>query len=57
MRQYNVLNTEPKWFEKGAKEAIHSRAMNSSLSKDGGRYNLSPNLGHHKDESEDRQVG
>ena len=32
-----VLTTEPRWFERGVKEAIY---INPSLNRDGGRYNL-----------------
>ena len=31
---------EFRWFESGVKEAIHIRMSQSSLNKDGGRYNL-----------------
>ena len=37
-----VLTTEPRWFERGVKEAIYIRALNPSLNRDGGRYNLPP---------------
>ena len=37
-----VLTTEPRWFERGVKEAIYIRALNPSLNKDGERYNLLP---------------
>ena len=37
-----VLAVEPKWFERGVKEAIYIRAYEPSLNKDGGRYNLPP---------------
>ena len=37
-----ILTTEPIWFEQGVKEAIYIRALNPSLSRDGGRYNLPP---------------
>ena len=35
-----VLTVEPKWFERGVKEAIYIRAIQPSLNRDGGRYNL-----------------
>ena len=35
-----ILTTEPRWFERGVKEAIYIRALNPSLNRDGGRYNL-----------------
>ena len=37
-----ILTTEPRWFERGVKEAIYIRALNPSLNKDEGRYNLPP---------------
>ena len=37
-----ILTTEPRWFERGVKEAIYFRALNPSLNRDGGRYNLPP---------------
>ena len=37
-----ILTTEPRWFERGVKEAIYIRALNPSLSSHGGRYNLPP---------------
>ena len=37
-----ILITEPRWFERGVKEAIYIRALNPSLNRDGGRYNLPP---------------
>ena len=37
-----VLTTEPRWFERGVKEAIYIRALNPSLNRDGWRYNLPP---------------
>ena len=37
-----ILSVEHKWFERGVKEAIYIRAMNPSLNRDGGRYNLPP---------------
>ena len=39
-----ILTTEPRWFERGVKEAIYIRALNPSLNRDGGRYNLPPVL-------------
>ena len=35
-----ILDREPRWFERGVKEAIHIRANQPSLNKDGGRYKL-----------------
>ena len=37
-----ILEVEPRWFERGVKEAIHIRTLCPSLNKDRGRYNLSP---------------
>ena len=37
-----ILSVEHKWFEREVKEAIHIRALNPSLNRDGGRYNLPP---------------
>ena len=37
-----ILTTEPRWFERGVKEAIFIRALNPRLNRDGGRYNLPP---------------
>ena len=37
-----ILTTEPRWFERGVKEAIFVRALNPSLNRDGGMYNLPP---------------
>ena len=36
----NVLTVEPKWFERGVKEAIYIRAYSPTLNNDGGRYQL-----------------
>jgi len=35
-----VLDRDPRWFERGVKEAIYIRAVNPSLNRDGGRYHL-----------------
>ena len=37
-----ILVTESRCFERGVKEAIYIRALNPSLNRDGGRYNLPP---------------
>jgi hypothetical protein len=36
----NILCVEPKYFERGVKEAIHIRKLKPSLNRDGGRYQL-----------------
>ena len=38
----SILTTEPKWFERGVKEAIYIRANKPTLNRDGGRYMLPP---------------
>ena len=40
MTSAKILEVEPKWFERGVKEAIHIRTSQPSLNRDGGRYNL-----------------
>ena len=35
-----ILDREPKWFERGIKEAISRRTENSTLNRDGDRYQL-----------------
>jgi hypothetical protein len=42
MDKTKILTVEPRWFERGVKEAIYIRAKQPSLNKDGGRFNLSP---------------
>ena len=37
-----VLTTKSRWFERGVKEEIYIRALNPSINKDGGRYNVPP---------------
>ena len=37
-----ILTVEPRWFERGVKEAIHIKAYTPSLKRDGGRYQLPP---------------
>ena len=37
-----ILTTESRWFDRGVKGAIYIRALNQSLNRDGGRYNLPP---------------
>ncbi len=41
MNDTNCFEMEPKWFDRGFKEAIHILVTHPSLNKDGGRYNLS----------------
>ena len=38
----DILTVEPRWFERGVKEAIYIRAYSPSLNRDGGRYQLPP---------------
>ena len=40
LEQVKILEREPRYFERGVKEAIYIRVNNPSLNKDGGRYNL-----------------
>ena len=42
MEEAKILTVEPKWFERGVKEAIYIWALHPSLNRDGGRYNLPP---------------
>ena len=42
MDKTRILAVEPRWFERGVKEAIYIRLNNPTLNKDGGRYNLPP---------------
>ena len=37
-----ILTTESRWLERGVNEAICIRAVNPSLNRDSGRYNLPP---------------
>ena len=36
-----ILDRDPRWFERGVKEAIQIRKHKPALNKDGGRHNLS----------------
>ena len=36
----DILTVEPRWFERGVKEAIYIRAYSTSLNRDGGCYQL-----------------
>lgn len=36
-----MLDCDPRWFERGVKEAIYIQALRPSLNKDGGRFHLS----------------
>ena len=38
--QVKILDREPRYFERGVKEAIYIRVNKPSLNKDGGRYKL-----------------
>ena len=40
IEEAKILTVEPKWFERGVKEAIYIRALHPPLNRDGGRYNL-----------------
>ena len=42
IEEAKILTVEPKWFERGVKEAISIRALHPSFNRDGGRYNLPP---------------
>ena len=42
LRNTKVLAVEPKWFERGVKEAIHIKLERPSLNKDSGRHYLHP---------------
>ena len=43
IEEAKILTVEPKWFERGVKEAIYIRALRPSLNRrDGGRYSLPP---------------
>ena len=35
-----ILDREPRWFERGVKEAVHIRSIKPTLNKDGGRHQL-----------------
>ena len=38
--EVKILDREPRWFEKGAKEVIYIQVNKPKLNKDGGRYKL-----------------
>ena len=40
LEKVQILDTAPRWFERSVKDAIHIRANQPSLNKDGGRYQL-----------------
>ena len=40
IEEVQILDREPRYFERGVKEAIYIRANKPSLNKDGGRYKL-----------------
>ena len=37
----HILDRDSRWFERGVKEAVHIKANQPSLNKDGGRHKLS----------------
>ena len=37
-----ILDREPKWFERGVKEAYYIRSNAHTLNRDSGRHQLSP---------------
>ena len=43
LEKVKILDREPRWFERGVKEAIYIRINQPTLNKDGGRYKL-PNV-------------
>ena len=38
--EVKILDREPRWFERGVKEAIYIKVNKPTLNKDGGRYKL-----------------
>jgi hypothetical protein len=40
MDKAKILEVEPKWFERGVREAIHIRMLRPTLNRDAGRYYL-----------------
>ncbi len=40
MENTHIVAVEPRWYERGVKEAIHIRVAKPSLNKDGGRHKL-----------------
>ena len=40
MDNVKILEVEPKWSERGVREAIQIQINNPTLNKEGGRYNL-----------------
>ena len=40
VEKVNIFDREPRWFERGVKEAIYIRINQPTLNKDGGRYKL-----------------
>ncbi len=55
MDDVKILDREPKWFERGVKEAIYIRTRRPDLNRDGGRYQL-PHLWDRLLQSRDRLV-
>ena len=40
VKEAKILDSEPKWWDRGIKEAVYIRACKSNLNRDGGRYQL-----------------
>ena len=39
-KEVKILDRDERWFELGVREAIHIKMQDTSLNRDGGRYNL-----------------
>ncbi len=40
VKNTKILAVEPRWYERGVKEAVHICTAKPSLNKDGGRFQL-----------------